>query len=246
RAEATEEGNLVSNQEQQVADDGGIISIDPVEPETICMPQYDPMAVYYEPPLNGFINLCVDLPIGIWLNRDFDWHGHRIHYHGWRGGGWIGRFRPHIHDRNSVYINDKYAEIGINKQVTGHNTAGYRAQISQDVQTRREHAGKAATQALQPRPAIAGNRPSAPAVNSDVYRGRDVKSIQPASVSGYGGYGTGRDAAIYSERGKASRGNMQQFSRQPASSGGRQSAPSPAGRQGGSVGGGGGGGSRHR
>lgn len=252
RAQALAEGNLVSTPEQQVIDEGGIISIVPVEPEVICVPQYDPMVVYFEPPSDGFIPLCIDLPIGVWLNRDCDWHRHRIYYHGWQGGGWIGRFRPHIHDRNTPYLNDRNSVIGINRQVTRHDTAGYREGIRSDVQKRRERTGKVAPPAKveQPRPAITGNRPPVRTDNSDVYRGRDVQSIKPESRSGYGGYGDSRDAATYRERGKTSRENMQQFNRpaphqQPAISGGRQSAPAPAGRQGPS-GGGGGGSIRHR
>jgi len=101
RAQALAEGNLVSTPEQQVIDEGGIISIVPVEPEVIYVPQYDPMVVYYEPPPFGFITFGIGFPIGVWLNRDCDWQRHRIHYHGWQGGGWIGRSRPHVHDRNN-------------------------------------------------------------------------------------------------------------------------------------------------
>jgi len=46
----------------------------------------------------------------------------------------------------------------------------------------------------------------------DVYRGRDTQNAQPASRSGYGGYGTPRDATIYRERGRSS----QETVRQPA------------------------------
>ena len=103
----------------------------------------------------------------------------------------------------------------------------------------------------QPKPAITENRSPVRTDNSDVYRGRDVQNIKPESRSGYGGYGDSRDAAAYRERGKTSRENMQNFNRpapnqQPAISGGRESAPGPAGRQGPSGGGGGGGSNRHR
>ena len=42
RAEAEAEGNLVSTAEQQVVDEGGVISIVPAEPDVVYVPQYDP------------------------------------------------------------------------------------------------------------------------------------------------------------------------------------------------------------
>lgn len=263
RAQAMAEGNLVSTPEQQVIEEGGIISIVPVEPEVIYVPQYDPMVVYFEPPSYGFITFGIGFPIGIWLNRDCDWQRHRIHYHGWRGGGWVGRFRPHIHDRSASYINDRYATIDVNRRVTRHDTTGFREEIRGDVQQRRERTGKVKpparveqpsraeqpARAEQPRRSVTVS-PPARVDKSDVYRGRDTQNINPASRSGYGGYGTGRDAETYRERGQTSRGNMLQFNRpaptrQPSSSG-RQSAPPPAGRQGPSGGGGRGGFIRQR
>ena len=56
RAQALAEGNLVSTPEQQVINnEDGTISIVPVEPEVIYVPQYDPLEVYFEPPSYGFI-----------------------------------------------------------------------------------------------------------------------------------------------------------------------------------------------
>ena len=142
--------------------------------------------------------------------------------------------------------------------MTRHDTTDYRERIRLDVQDRREHRGKAAPPATiekprpaitetrpkvvppatveQPRPAITETRPPVRTDDRDVYRGRDVQKLKPASGSGYGGYGTGRDATTYRERGKTSRENMLQFNRpstkqQPAISGGRQSVPAPSGRQ---------------
>jgi hypothetical protein len=254
RAQALAEGNLVSTPQQQVIDEDGIISIVPVEPEVIYVPQYDPTEVYFEPPAYGFITFGVGLPIGVWLNRDCDWHGHRIHYHGWQGGGWIGRFRPHIHDRRNLYINDRYSVIDVNRKVTRLDTGDYRQGIRLDAQKRHEHTRNAATppaRAVQTRPGVTRNLQPAPARtdNSDVYRGRDVQTKKPASVSGYGGYGTSRDAETYRERGMTSRENMQQFNRtapvrQPATSGGGRG--SGGGSGGGGRGGGGGGGSGGR
>jgi Protein of unknown function (DUF3300) len=248
RAEALAEGNLVSTPQQQVIDEDGIISIVPVEPEVIYVPQYDPTEVYFEPPAYGLITFGVGLPIGVWLNRDCDWHGHRIHYHGWQGGGWIGRFRPHIHDRRNLYINDRYSVIDVNRKVTRLDTGDYRKGIRVDAQKRHEHTRNAAAppaRAVHSQPGVSRNLQPAPARtdNSDVYRGRDVQTKKPASVSGYGGYGTSRDAETYRERGVTSRENMQQFNRTaPGISGGGSGGSAGRGSGGGRGGGGGSGG----
>ena len=120
RAEAEAEGNLVSTPEQQVVDEGGVISIIPAAPDVIYVPQYDPLVVYVErpSPAYGFITFGIGFTIGAWLNRDCDWHGHRVYYHGWQGGGWIGRARPHVQVRNNVYINNNNTVININRRVT--------------------------------------------------------------------------------------------------------------------------------
>jgi len=78
--------------------------------------------------------------------------------------------------------------------------------------------------AAQP-PAPAAQRPPASGTPGarDVFRGRDVQQTQPASRSGYGGYGSSKDATTYRERGQSSRENMRQGGR-PA----QQPAAAPA------------------
>ena len=75
--------------------------------------------------------------------------------------------------------------------------------------------------------APAQTRPVAPAQPlpemNPVFRGRDVQRTNPASHSGYGGYGSSKDATRYQERGKSSRENMQK-SNSPAAA----PAPRPA------------------
>ena len=58
--------------------------------------------------------------IGAWLNYDFDWGGHRIYYHGWQGGGWIGRSRPGM-GINNMYVNNNYRNIQVNRTVINDN-----------------------------------------------------------------------------------------------------------------------------
>lgn len=223
RAEAEANGNLGSTPEQQVVDAGGVISIDPAAPDMIYIPQYDPLAVYVEAsePGYGFVTFGTGFMIGAWLNRDCDWHGHRIYYHGWQGGGWIGRARLHIRGGNNIYIDNRYRTIAVNNGALRHDTTRYREEIRRNAQLRPVPSGHAAPPARSGKTAPVRPLPA----STSVYRGRDVQSSQPASRTGYGGYGSGSDAASYRQRGQTSRGTMQQFNRQapaqrPAATGG--------------------------
>lgn len=240
RAEAESQGRLVSTPEQQVVDDGGLISIDPAEPDMIYVPQYDPVAVYSEGPYPGypFITFGVGFTIGAWLNRDCDWRGHRVYYHGWQGAGWISRSRQHIQVRNNLYINNRYTTVNINKKVMQHDIVRYREDIRHNVQINRERSGRTMppVKAGQPAPASIGNRQPVRPDNTSVYRGRDIQRSQPVSQTGYGGYGSSRDATTYRDRGQNSRGNIQQFNRpsqaqRPSISGGGHPAQRPAVQQ---------------
>ncbi len=228
RAEAQAAGNLSSTPQQEVVDEDDYISIVPAEPEVIYVPQYDPQVVYVEssPPF-GFITFSIGFTIGAWLDRDCDWHGHRVFYHGWQGRGWIGRARPHIHDRRNVYINDRNSVINVNRRVIQRNTVNYREDLRRNAQSRREQPRPQATRprVVQPgggtgsregivRPPTPVTRPAQRPDNRELYRGREIKGPQPAARSGYGGYGSGKDATIYRERGQSSRGTMDQFKRQ--------------------------------
>ena len=82
----------------------------------------------------------------------------------------------------------------------------------------------AATPRLQPaatpRPQQPARQPAAAAVppkpargpeaQPNVFRGRDVQREQPASRTGYGGYGSGKEAETYRERGQSSREKMRE------------------------------------
>jgi hypothetical protein len=70
-------GNLQSTPQQQVINDGSDIEIDPVDPQVIYVPVYQPDQVYYDA-ANGspYVTFGIGCAIGPWLDCDFDW-GHR-------------------------------------------------------------------------------------------------------------------------------------------------------------------------
>ncbi|MBT1072882.1 DUF3300 domain-containing protein [Pelotalea chapellei] len=139
RTEARDAGNLVSSSQLQVVDDGGYVRIYPAEPERIYIPVYDPQVVYYEPayPSYSLISFGIGFSIGSWLNRDCDWYGRRIYYHGWNGGGWVRRSSPYV-IRNTTYVNNRYRTITINRRML--HDGGHR--IGQAPRNRRQLPGR--------------------------------------------------------------------------------------------------------
>jgi hypothetical protein len=114
-------GNLVTTPQQQVLVEDEYISIVPYEAAYIYVPVYDPYICYYRRPAWGLaITFGVGFLIGAWLNRDCDWHHHRVYYHGWQGRGWIERSRPRVHISN-VYVNNRYDNVAVNRNVIRRN-----------------------------------------------------------------------------------------------------------------------------
>jgi Protein of unknown function (DUF3300) len=114
RAQAAAVGNLVSSPQLEVVRAGGIIQIWPAQPRYIYVPVYDPAIVYFRPAPFLF---GLRLVIGAWLSYDFDWHSHRIFYHGWNEDhGWVARSRPYIH-RTTVYVNERHRNVVVNRNV---------------------------------------------------------------------------------------------------------------------------------
>jgi hypothetical protein len=119
-------GNLVTTPQQEVLENGGYIAIDPIQPQYIYVPVYDPAICYYRRPYWGpAIAFGVGYPIGGWLNLDFHWGfgggWGGVFYTGWRpwggwNGGWINRGRPFVRG-NNVYINNRYTNINVNRTV---------------------------------------------------------------------------------------------------------------------------------
>lgn len=186
-------GSLVSNAEQSVIVEGDYILIVPAQPQYIYVPQYDTSVVYVQ--ASPFITFGFGLAIGGWLSMDFDWGHHHVIYHGWNRTGWVNHARPFVHITN-VYINRS------------------RPSINQTWRHDRSHGDPARYLA---------SRPSGP--NADRYarvgEARGSTTLQPRPAGGI--YGQGRDTRAYSNRGRESRGTVNQ---QPA-----PSAPSTSERR---------------
>jgi hypothetical protein len=115
RAQAQQAGNLVPTPEMQVVVSGGYIQLWPAQPQYIFVPRYDPAVVFF---VRAPLFFGVRFGIGAWLNCAFDWHEHRVYYHGWEHGPeWVTRSRPYIHPTN-VYVNVHYNTVIVNREVT--------------------------------------------------------------------------------------------------------------------------------
>jgi hypothetical protein len=123
RAMANDQGNLVTNQQQEVIVEPNYIQIVPASATYIYIPYYDPAFIYFRHGYwpgyyTGVIVFGPGWPIGVWLNLDFLWPSYRVYYTGWIGGGWIARCRPHIR-LSPFYVHPRFHNIRLNRKVIG-------------------------------------------------------------------------------------------------------------------------------
>jgi hypothetical protein len=89
RAEALADGNLVSNDQQQVVQDGSTIEIIPANPDILYVPTYDSQVVYVDLPhrvgefLPPLLRFGPGVRVGDWLHHDFDWHDGTVYVGSW-------------------------------------------------------------------------------------------------------------------------------------------------------------------
>lgn len=214
RADARAAGTLVSTPQQDVIVEGDDIRIVPAEARVIYVPQYDPDIVFAGMPYPsyGLVTFSVGFGIGSWLNRDCDWHRHRIYYHGWRSGGWVYRTRPYVDTRNRTYIDRRYRDIRLNRRVVERDTLRFRNDLRRDVGQRRVQGRPPRPDTMQRRTRAVAPRtvPSTPTGQPRTQeRSRQPRS-QAAPVPG-----GGADVRTYRQQGRTSRDSLRQSS--PAS-----------------------------
>jgi len=86
RTLAQSDQNLQTNSQAQVVQDNGAIRIEPVNPDVIYVPAYDPVLVYTQA---CPVSYGPAYPIGDWCDNDFDWPAFYIVV----GDGWDHRWR---------------------------------------------------------------------------------------------------------------------------------------------------------
>jgi hypothetical protein len=217
RVRAVADGNLVSTSQQQVITEEQTVSIIPAQPQIIYVPVYNPQVVFVQAPLYGapFITFGTGYAIGVWLNRDCDWHTHRVYYHGWWGNrGWVTASRPYVNITN-VYVDNRYATIAVDRRVLQRPTSVYYRSSQSAGPVRHDYGRSAAPppwrapergrNANVTAPAASVARPPAPTAQAPGRQSPAPEYRRQASPTGFGGYGTRNDAEVSRQRGKKSR-----------------------------------------
>jgi hypothetical protein len=167
RQQALNSGALQSSPQLSVIVNAGYIRIVPAQAQVIYVPKYNPSAIWgYQDiistpaPANGLIGFGTGLLIGSWLNRDWDWSGRGPYYHGWNGGGWVGASRTHVNITHNYYVNNRFTNINVNRNVDRQNTRDFRERVHREAATRAKPSPTPAAPA--PPPEVKKGRPAPP------------------------------------------------------------------------------------
>jgi hypothetical protein len=228
RSQAQALGNLQSTPQENVESDDGDIDIDPVDPNEIYVPDYQPDQIYYQPGV--YCTFGVGFPIGVWLGFDWDWHHH--HLIAWRPDhprpqGWwqrsSGNRRKEITTQNTTMWRPKSRPASI--IVRGAGDRGYESgadshlYVPPRASAPREREVPRPTQA--PRVSVTEiGRPQEASrpIERDV---RPVERSEP-SESAFGGSQSSREVRESSSRGEESRSISTGSARSSGGSSGRR------------------------
>jgi uncharacterized membrane protein YgcG len=80
RAQAQGLGNLPSTPQESVSTDDGNIEIEPTDPDEMYVPSYPADTIYDQSGV--YCTFPYELPLGIWLGYDWNWHNHGLIFWG--------------------------------------------------------------------------------------------------------------------------------------------------------------------
>jgi hypothetical protein len=238
-------GNLQSTPQQQVMNDGGEIEIVPADPQVIYVPVYQPDEVYYQ---SGFsLTFGLGLPIGLWLNCDFDWAHHNIivwnHNHPRPTNWWHEPPRQRNMGHATVWHPDhRPGAIEVNRGDRGWGVPNNRPEVATVGRSVSDSAMPRRTPAPAARPEAPATRTSMPVARPAPAPVQRVESIsRPESNGAFIGVQSARDTRTYSNRGQQSMQTVTHSAPAPRPA----PASHPAAPSGGGGGGHGSGPSRH-
>jgi hypothetical protein len=213
RRRAEEAGNLNSSPQQTVTTEGSDIEIEPVSPEIVYVPAYDPWVVYGGPivawpgwyPYPGIWYDGPALFFGVGFGIGF-YGGYGWGWHHW-GSDWHHRVVIHDHDRyysrsNTFYNRNNYYRGGDARGEVNRDRGADRARNNEENRPSSENARGRGGES---------NRPGATARpldgNNSAARGYAEPRGQSGTRSGaFSGYDHGGETRNYSSRGSASFG----------------------------------------
>lgn len=236
RQRAQQAGRLQSTPQVNVANNGGYIGIEPVDPEVIYVPVYDPAWIWGPPlwypypawgwPPFGFYGPGVYFGWGLGINMGF-YFG--VGWHGWGGWGWHPGWGNHAIIVNNTFIHQYGFNASHLAEAHGTSTwahdASHRAGVPYaNSRLNSQYRGNV-RQAVTPRSMPEGARNGAGQANDKVGN-RNVPENRPAQQqnrSAFGGQENGAAASTHAEHGFSSMGPT----RSAPQSAPRMSAPAP-------------------
>ncbi len=235
-------GNLQSTPQQQVVNDGGDFEIDPVDPQVIYVPVYQPDQVYYQTGYGSpFVTFGVGFAIGGWLDCDFDWVHHNIivwgHGHPRPSNWWHEPPQDRDRDRDRGQATVWQPRYHPGTVAVNHGDRGYVAPYHSPVVA---VVGRSPSDRLAPRTPAPAAHPEVPANRYSPPTPAPVQHFQPAnrpaSTGAFVGIESSRDTRTYSDRGQQSMQTVTHSA--PVSRPEPVSRPAPAVSSGGGGGGG--------
>jgi uncharacterized membrane protein YgcG len=213
RQKAEQAGNLKSNQQQTVENQGSTVVIQPANPEIVYVPAYDPWIIY-GPPIVAWPG-WYPYP-GIWWGGPgfFFGAGFGIGWYGGYGWGW-NHWGPDWHNHVIVYNHNTYHsnsrtfynrnvyyQHGGDRGVTANPRNSFGNQ-GRDNAANRNEANRGAAGNVYNRP---GASPKPFEGNKDESRGWGETQQRDTRSSGFSGYDHGGESRSYSSRGASSVG----------------------------------------
>jgi len=237
RQRAQQAGRLASTPQENVAVNNGYIGIEPVDPEVIYVPVYDPLWIWGPPlwypyphwgwPPFGFYGPGVYFGWGIGINMGFYFGGG---WHGWGGWGWHPGWGNHTVIVNNTFIhqygfNASHLAAAHGASTWAHDPA-HRAGVPYANSRLNEQYRGNTRQAVSPRAMPEAARGAGQA--NEKVGNRNVPENKPAQQqnrSAFGGQENGAAANTHAEHGFSSMG----AARSAPQSAPRMSAPAPRG-----------------
>jgi hypothetical protein len=237
RQRAQQAGKLNSTPQESIVNSDGYIGIEPVDPEVIYVPVYDPVWIWGPPiwypyphwywPPYGFYGPGVYFGWGIGINMGFYFGAG---WHGWGGWGWHPGWGVHTVIVNNVFIHQYGFNAGHLAAAHGTSTwvhdASHRAGVPYANPRLNDQFRGNVRQAVSPRAMPEGARNG---VQSNERVGNRVvpenRPVQQQNRSAFAGQENGAAASTHAEHGFSSMGPARSApAPQPAP---RMSAPAP-------------------
>ena len=229
RSQAQNLGNLPTTPQETITNNGGDIEIEPTDPDQMYVPAFPPDEIYTQPGI--YCTFPFWLPLGGWLVHDWNWHDHGLIFWGPdhpRPGNWWHQPPAWRHS-----------------YIVGHPLPVWRAGMGGVSAHGRWERGWPAQEVFRSyaRPGVVmGGAPGVSVIHSAPTTFRSVPAFRQTAAPERGffvGGQSGREAVASSERGQASRAEIERAAPAPRGGGATPHA-------GGGFSGGGGHGGGHR